>query len=88
MSQQGTRQQWFRDQASVTTGSYNENLMQAAQALASAPADRYVNEQEIALLQYLLQSTNTDLNGLRAEMAAAAGASHYDAVGDLVDTNP
>lgn len=88
MSQQGLRQQWFRDQAGTSTGSYNENLIQCAQALTSIPADRHFNEQEIALLQYLLQSSNTDLNGLRAEMAAQVGAADWSSTGALVDTNP
>lgn len=88
MSQQGIRQAWFRSNGGSANRSYNENLIECAASMTgNSMAGKTVDEAEILLLQYLLQSTNTDINGLRAEMAALVGASNWSSVGNLMDTN-
>jgi hypothetical protein len=74
------RQTRYRSIAGVTSGTYNENLLAAAQA-ATGLTNLTINGAEIALLQAITGSTVTNINGLRAAAAALYGVGSWDQVG-------
>lgn len=84
MTQQGLRQAGFRTLAGVSIGDYNSNLIAASEAVTGVTG-LTVNGAEILLLQGLLGSSGTNLEGLRAEYAISVGASDWDSVGTLPD---
>lgn len=84
MTQQGDRQTALRTLASVSAGTYDENLFAAADAEVSLNGHTVAGA-EILLLQHLLDSTNANLNGLRAEYAVATDAANWSSVGTYED---
>jgi len=84
VTQQGARQASYRTLASVTAGTYDENVLAAAGATVAGGVDGLtIAGAEIQLLQTLLGSSKTSLDGMRAEYAAAVGATSWGGVGTV-----
>ena len=79
MSQQGLRQQAFRD-IGGSASNYNEDLMTAIDSFIPS-TENHINGKMIAWLQQALSSSKTDLPGLQAEAAAAVGANNWASIG-------
>lgn len=76
---QEDRQAFFRAGAGVTSGTYNENLMQNAQT--DSITNTNINGAFAEWLQNRTNTSKTNINDLKAEFASLHGASNWESVG-------
>jgi hypothetical protein len=81
MTQQGLKQQWFRDQA-TSTETYNGDIIAAAIALTGVtPND--CNHAHILIVNNLLGTSFTNIQEAKQAMAADLGTTSWDSTGAL-----